>query len=504
MKEGLDRSFAYLVGAGPGDVGLLTLRGKEVLSQADVIIYDSLVNEQIIDFAPEQAERIHVGKRAGQHSYTQEEINHLLIEKLSENKRVVRLKGGDPFTFARGGEEIEVIDEAGFFYEVVPGVTSGIAVPAYAGVPLTHRECSSNVTFVTGHSQGDDWSRVNWKALAEAGGTLVIFMGVRKLDTIVNELVSAGVARDEPAILIQWGTTNEQRSVHGALAQLPDLVEKQGLGAPAIVVIGPTVNLREKLHWFEQRPLFGKRIALTRTRNQSRELRALFRSQGATVLEIPSIQIENIKVEEWELPDLKDIDWLVYTSSNGVSAFFEAFLSRHDLRDLKGIQIACVGPSTLAALEKYHLPCDFMPTSYRAKSLAEQWPHSQQKQKVLFVCGNHASRSVEEGLSQQGISVQRLEVYRTIEEIDFNDKDCQRLTEEGADWVVFCSPSAVRSFMEHRDQWPWTGMRVASIGPATSESLAAAGVKVDAEPQQSRLTDLVQEVVHQTKNKRRE
>jgi uroporphyrinogen III methyltransferase/synthase len=492
------KGFCYLVGAGPGDTGLLTLRGLEVLQTADVVVYDSLVNIELLRFTPEKCEHIDVGKRAGRHTMSQEEINQTLVEQVREGKQVVRLKGGDPFVFARGGEEVEAVDQAGFAFEVIPGISSGMAVPAYAGVPLTHRDCASNVTFVTGHEQESELGRVNWGALAEAGGTLVIFMGSRMLARIVTRLTDGGMSPETPAIFIQWGTTSQQRSVHGSVAELPALVEKAGLGSPAIIVIGSTVELREKLAWYEARPLFGKQVAITRARGQSGKLNRLFRQAGAAVLEIPAIRIE-FPDASWEgLSRVGEADWILFTSPNGVEGFFQAYLRDHDIRDLAGVKFACVGPSTAEALEAYHLPVDFMPTSYRVASLLKQWPEPAEGRTLLYACGNLAATELEEGFRHRGAQVHRTEVYRTIEAIDWDDPACRQFRESGADWVVFCSPSAVRSFSEHRERWPRDGVRYASIGPATSEALQASGYPVDAEPEVSTLETLVARVVELT------
>ncbi len=501
MKKETQRNkkgFCYLVGAGPGDPGLLTLRGLEVLQLAEVVVYDSLVNVEMLALTPEGCEHIYVGKRAGQHTMSQDAINQTLIDNVSQGKQVVRLKGGDPFVFARGGEEVEAVDRAGFPFEVIPGISSGMAVPAYAGVPLTHRDCASSVTFVTGHEQDSESERVDWKALGASGGTLVIFMGSRSLHRVVPLLLDGGMSADTPAIFIQWGTTSQQRSVHGTVRELPDRVEKAGLGAPAIVVIGSTVNLREKLSWYETRPLFGKRVAITRARGQSGRLNRLFRQAGAAVLDIPAIQIEFPPDCMTKLRAGMEIDWIIFTSANGVKGFFQAYLQERDIRDLAGVRFACVGPSTAEALKAYHLPVDFMPTSYRVFSLLKEWPTPVKGQHIVYACGNLAARDLEEGFAGQGAQVQRLEVYRTIEVIDWEDPACRQFREGGADWVVFCSPSAVRSYAEHRQHWPIEGLRYASIGPATSEALREHGFPVHAEPDLSTLETLVSRVVELT------
>lgn len=484
----------YLVGAGPGDPGLLTRRGEEALSIADVVVYDSLVNPELLELAPAEARRIYVGKRAGDHTLSQDEINALLVKEVGAGNQVVRLKGGDPLVFARGGEEIEAVDQAGFEFEVVPGVSSAMAVPAYAGVPLTHRSWASNVTFVTGHGQEGE-SRVNWEALARVGGTLVIFMGARNLRQNLGALMDHGMDPATPAIFIQWGTTQDQRSVAGTVADLADGVERAGLGSPAIVVIGETVRIREKLAWFEMRPLFGKRVVITRTQAQSGKISRLFRQAGAGVLEIPAIRIDFPEngLDRW--PGAEKTDWMVFTSSNGVNGFFRRFLEKYDIRELRGIRFACVGPSTAEALEAYHLPVGFMPSSYRVAGLVEEWPDEVDGETVVYACGNLAASTLEEGLGRRGAEVVRMEVYRTEEVIDLEAESSRRLCEEGADWIVFCSPSAVHSYAEHQSAWPVEGLRYGSIGPATSEALKAAGFPVHAQPSVSTVENLVAEVV---------
>ncbi|NJK91497.1 MAG: uroporphyrinogen-III C-methyltransferase [Blastochloris sp.] len=322
----IQKGSCYLIGGGPGDPGLLTLRARDILQQADVLVYDSLVNDQILQWAPDSAERIHAGKRANKHVMKQADINAVLIEKCQQNLVVVRLKGGDPFIFGRGGEEAEALTQAGLRFEVVPGITSGIAAPTYAGIPLTHREHSTSVTFVTGHECPKESGDTDWPRLAALGGTLVIYMGVKNLPNIAANLIRHGMDRDTPAAFVQWGCDPRQQSLRATLSTLSSKVQEAGLAAPAIIVIGQVAALHDQLSWFSHKALLGQKILITRTRAQNSQLKNLLEEQGARVLEMPLIQISNLpfsipEIQESTINHPPSFDWIVFTSPNAVNFF---------------------------------------------------------------------------------------------------------------------------------------------------------------------------------------
>lgn len=481
----------YLLGAGPGDPGLITVRAREILAQVDVVVYDSLVNEALLDFCRPQCERIFAGKRAGKHHLSQGQIHEVIIEHLRSGKSVARLKGGDPFVFARGGEEMEAVDQAGFGFEVVPGVSSGTAVPAYAGIPLTHRECAAHVTFLTAHESDEAKTKVEWEQLAHLGGTLVVFMGARSLPLWSERLRENGMSGSTPVAFIQWGTWTSQRSVCGFLDDISAKVESAGLGSPAIVVVGEVVRLRERLQWFEKLPLFGKRVIVTRSLEQNQSLRQQFCALGAEVLEIPTISIVPIE-QTIDLAALRMATWLAFSSGNGVAYFLESLLRDHDIRDLAGLKIAAVGEATADVLRSHHLKVDFVPTEHRSAVMADQWP-SGEKGEVAYICGQLAGTDFEEGLQKKGIPVRRLEVYRTLSGVDRERSASRLYRDQGADWITFCSGSAVRAFADSFPP-PVPTTRIAALGPVTAKELEQVGWPCHVVPESSRLPALVEAV----------
>src|SRR6266566_9738874 len=346
-----ERGKVYLVGAGPGDLGLVTLRAKQRIEQADVIVHDHLANPEMLGWARDDAEIIYAGKRAGEHSLSQQEINTLLVEKTCGGKQVVRLKGGDPFVFGRGAEEAKAIVDAGIEFEIVPGITSAIAGPAYAGIPVTHRAENSHVTFFTGHEDpGKTESAIDYAALAKLGGTQVMLMGVERLEQITREMLKQGVREDLPVALVRWGTTGRQETLTGTLQNIAQRAAARGFQAPAVAVFGEVVALRESLNWYEKRPLSGKRIVVTRSRKQASALSGKLRALGAHVFELPTIRIEPpTDLHEFAelVQDAHAYDWIIFTSANGVEAFFEIFFKLYDdAREIGGARIAAIGPAT--------------------------------------------------------------------------------------------------------------------------------------------------------------
>ena len=483
------------MGAGPGDVGLLTLRGAELLGRAEVVVYDGLVNPEILRLAPKSAEVIYGGKHSDRERVSQEELNCLLIAKAKDGKTVVRLKGGDPYIFGRGGEEAEALADAGIPFEVAPGISSMSAAPSYAGIPLTHREHSSSFTVLTGHedpAKGE--STIDWKQVAAAPGTKVILMGLKRIRHIADTLIGHGVAPETRVAMVRWGTTGRQQSIKATLGNIADLAEKTQFGVPTVTVIGGVVSLSEKLNWFEKRPLFGRRIVVTRARTQARELSRPLAELGADVLEIPVIKIappENKENLKDAILALHEYDWVVFTSPNGVTTFFDYFFKAFDdLRDVGGVRIAAVGPGTAARLRELHLKVDLMPEEALASKIAAAFAKFQsiENLRILLMRAKVANPELPEVLEKLGAIVDDVASYQTVADTDDPAGVGSSLIETGADWVTFTSASTVEHFharfnlpellKKHSD------MKVASIGPETSKALASLGLKraIEASP----------------------
>jgi uroporphyrinogen III methyltransferase/synthase len=478
----MKRGVVYLVGAGPGDAGLLTLRAAELLKRADVVVYDALVNADILRFAPKNAEIIYGGKRAKDHAIPQEELNALLVAKANEGKTVVRLKGGDPYIFGRGGEEAEELAAAGVSFEVVPGVSSITAAANYAGIPLTHRDHCSSFLVVTGHedpAKGE--SAIDWQHIAREPGTKVIMMGVNRIAEIAAELIKHGMSPETPVGMVRWGTTGQQASLAATLATVAAEVERQNFGAPAITVIGDVVKLRLKLNWFESRPFFGKRIVVTRTRDQASELVAQLQERGADVLEVPTIKIEpplNRSDLLEAMLGLGAYDWVVFTSPNGVNAFFKYFFEAfEDVRALGNLRIAAVGPATAARLKELHLRVDAMPEEYLTVKVAEAISafESIDNIRILLMRAEVANPELPAELERLGAIVDDVACYRTVPETEDLTGSAARLLESGADWITFTSSSTVENFHARFDlpallkKFPAT--KLVSIGPETSKAI---------------------------------
>src|SRR5436309_6051491 len=368
----------FLVGGGPGDLGLVTLRAKELLERADVIVYDALANPEMLGWARVDAEIIFAGKRAGEQTLSQDEINALLIEKSRIGKNVVRLKGGNPFVVGRGGEEAEALAAAGIDFKIVPRITSAIAVPAYAGIPVTHRAQNSHVTILTGHEDpAKSESAIDFDALAKLGGTQVMLMGMDKLAAITSEMLAHGTRRNLPVALIRLGTSGQQRTIVGTLENIAERATATGLKAPAVAIFGDVVELRKNLNWFETRPLFGKRIVVTRARKQAGKLSSQLRELGADVIELPTIRIEppsDLREFAELVQDAHSYDWIVFTSVNGVEAFFEIFFKLYDdTREIGGTKIAAIGPATAQRVRDFHLHVDLQPEEFVAESIVHEF-----------------------------------------------------------------------------------------------------------------------------------
>jgi len=476
----------HLVGAGPGDAGLLTLRGAELLARADVVVYDALINGDILALAPPSAQIIYAGKRSGEHAIPQDELNRLLADKARAGLRVVRLKGGDPYIFGRGGEEAQALAEAKIPFEVVPGVSSISAAPNYAGIPITHRDHCSSFTVFTGHEDPEKGqSGADWAQAARTPGTKIILMGVTRIRQISQALTAHGMDENTPVAMIRWGTTGRQQTIVGSLKTIADVVERAQFKPPALTIIGDVVKLRSKLNWFEKRPLFGRRIVVTRTRAQAGQLSKQLLQRGADVLEIPVIRIEPPS-EHLALADallaLNSYDWLIFTSPNGVTTFFEHFFKAFDdMRDIGGVRIAAVGPATAAQLQALHLKVDLTPPEYIASAIAAALARYQsiENLKILLLRAEVAGKELPQQLEERGAIVDDIACYKTAPETEDRNGAAARLLKGGADWITFASGSAVENFHARFNlntlltQYP--RIRFASIGPETSKALAALG-----------------------------
>jgi uroporphyrinogen III methyltransferase / synthase len=493
--------IAYLVGAGPGDPDLLTVRGRALLDECDAVVHDALANPALLTRTdPERPapDLYDVGKRGGdERSASQESINELLVKLVREGKRVVRLKGGDPLVFGRGGEEAQALTEAALAFEIVPGVTSGIAAPAYAGIPVTHRGLSTSVTFVTGHEDpGKLATTTDWSALARTGGTLVVYMGVKTLPRIAAALVAGGMPGEIPAAAIEWGTLPRQRTVVATLDTLADTMKAEEIVPPVIVVIGWTVVLRDEIAWFDQRPLSGKRIIVTRAEEglAGRGLGARLRELGADVIDAPTTRLERLDTAPMEdaLERLEDFQWLCFTSANGVRFFWDILRKTgRDARALSVVKLCAVGPMTAEALLQRGLAVDVIAERFVAEGLLEVLSTRDDVYgaSVLYAAAEGARETLPAGLEALGAVVERVALYRAVSEPAAVERLRDALAERPVDLVAFTSASAVRSFVDaigdRANETP-----AASIGPATSEAVREAGMTVAIEAGQSTLAGL--------------
>jgi uroporphyrinogen III methyltransferase / synthase len=497
----------WLVGAGPGDPGLLTLRGREVLSQAEVVVYDALISTRLLDYAPASAERIYVGKQSSRHTLPQADINRLLVEKGLAGKRVVRLKGGDPMVFGRGGEEALALAEAGVPFEVVPGVTAAIAGAAYAGIPVTHRGLSTGVAFVTGHEAEDKpESDLDWDSLARWKGTLVFYMGVANLATIAQNLIAHGTDAATPAAVIQWGSTPRQRVVTGTLSTLPSLAADAGLAPPALILIGQVVQLREQLSWFEQRPLFGRRVIVTRSRAQASDLVTRLEELGAETIEAPTIRIEPPQDPEplrAAVRSLEDFDWIILTSTNGVDALFATMAAEGlDARALAGLRLAAIGPATAARLADFGIRADLVPEKFTGAAVAEALAQTGKLNgaRVLLPRADIAPQELTESLGEHGAVITEVTAYRTVADFANRDAVAERLDRHEVDWITFTSSSTVRNFLAAMEpnRVRASGAALASIGPTTSATLREAGLAPTVEAAEYTIPGLVEAIIKRT------
>jgi uroporphyrinogen III methyltransferase/synthase len=492
----------YIIGAGPGDPELITVKGLRCIREADVLIYDHLVSEQILSHAKESTHLIYVGKEGGDHTLSQDEINRRLVEEAGQGKIVARVKGGDPFIFGRGGEEAQVLTKAGIPFEIVSGVTSAIAVPSYAGIPLTHRGYTSTVAFVTGHEDPTkEKSDIDWGALAGIG-TLVFLMGVKNLSKIVTSLIAHGKDPETPAALIRWGTTADQKTLTGTLANIAQRAEEKKVLPPAIFVVGRVVGLRDPLDWFEKKPLFGKGVVITRPEAQAAEMRELLWQQGARTIAFPTIRIvppESRQALDQALDRLESYDWIIFTSANGVRFFFRRLQEiGRDLRDLKGIRICTIGPATASTLEAMGIRVDLIPDSYISEGVVRAFEkHDLNGRKILLPRAEMARDVIPEGLAGLGAAVDVVTVYRTITS-DRKKDELEPLIAAGkVDVITFTSPSTVTNFMTimGKDFSLPPQIRIACIGPVTAAAVKKSGLPVDIMREEFTIPGLVEAMI---------
>ena len=505
MHNNSKTGTVFLVGAGPGDPDLITVKGVDCIKKADVVVYDYLASPELLSHAAADAELIYVGKKGGDHTLPQEGINVLIVEKAKAGMNVARLKGGDPFIFGRGGEEAEVLAAAGVPFEIVPGVTAAIGASAYAGIPLTHRDYTSNVAFITGHEDPTKpTSSIDWQALATGIGTLVFFMGVKNLPSIADNLMTHGRPAETPVAVIRWGTTPRQRTVTATLATVVDSVRQAGIKAPAIIIVGNVVNLRDTMQWFERRPLLGRRIVVTRAREQASDLVRQLTEAGAECIQCPTIKVA--PPSDWTPLDqaigsLDQYGWIVFTSVNGVDYFFRRlFFKGLDGRALGHLKTASIGPATADRLKSWGFCSDIIPKSYRAESVVEAFTETPiQGVKVLLPRAMEARSVLPQELNRMGAMVNEVTAYETLQVDDAGHSLVERLEAGTIDMVTFTSSSTVKNFHRllpaNRIDQLFETVTVASIGPITSQTARDLGFNVAIEAQSYTIPGLVQAIL---------
>lgn len=500
--------FVALVGAGPGDPGLLTLRAKEVLEACDVVVYDHLVHPKILEYVSPKAERIYAGKKGGDPDSTpQGSIEHLLVRLAHKGKKIVRLKGGDPFVFGRGGEEALFLAKHRIPFEIVPGVTAGVGASAYAGIPVTHRGLASEVTFLTAHEDpAKTGSDLNWKALAALKGTLVFYMGVRTLPDAIQALIRHGKNPDTPVSVIEWGSTAQQRVVSGTLRTIAQKVKNQKISAPALTVIGEVNRLRQRLNWFERKPLFGKTILVTRSRSQASGLSKLLAQEGARVIELPTIHItpiQNFRLLDEAISRIERFDWLVFTSENGVEAFFKRLRQlKKDARCLSASQIAAIGPGTRFGLSHYSIEPDLVPEIFSSEGLLHAFKReSIASKRFLLLRTNIAPDFLRQELTKLGAEVTEIPVYQTEKPEGIERKIKELMKKETIDYITFTSASTAEHFFKSLSNGTCPRAKLISIGPVTSAAIRKAKIQVNREARVHTIPGLVEAVLEEATRK---
>ena len=495
----------FLVGSGPGDPGLITVRGSQLIESADAVVYDALANATLLPPGARETGRpelYYVGKRGGEKApVSQEEINQLLVRLAREGKRVVRLKGGDPFVFGRGSEEAQAMNDASVPFEIVPGVTAGIAAAAYAGIPVTHRGLSTSVTFVTGHEDpAKPHTQTNWSALAKVGGTIVLYMGVKTLASITDALLKGGMPPEIPAAAIQWGTQPRQRTVVATLETIAAKALEENISSPAITVIGWSVVLRDELSWFEKRPLYGRRIVVTRATQQAQALTQKLRELGADVIEMPATQVARLDLAPLReaIGELSRYQWLILTSQNAVAILWEQLLGEgRDVRALAALKIAAVGPATAAALLEHGIAVDVIPQRFVAEGLLEMMRERNDvaSKRILYVTAEGSRDVLPQGLREIGAEIDVIEAYRSVLDGQGAERLARAIEAGKLDLATFTSGSAVRGYVDAIGEDLAVQIPAASIGPQTSDALREAGIEVKAEAKESTVDGLVSAVL---------
>ncbi|HWJ02244.1 MAG TPA: uroporphyrinogen-III C-methyltransferase [Verrucomicrobiae bacterium] len=501
MKQGK----VYLVGAGPGDPKLITLKGLECIKQADVLVYDRLVAKRLLAHAKEGCELIFGGKYPDNHILRQNEINDVLVEKALEGKVVTRLKGGDPFVFGRGGEEAESLAEAGIPFEVVPGITSAVSVPAYAGIPVTHRDFTTSFAVITGHLDFNKAeSSIRWDKISEAHGTLIFLMGMEKLAMIMAKLQEHGRSSTTPVALVRWGTTADQKTITGTLENIVERAKANNFGSPAVVVVGEVVNLREKLKWFENKPLFGKRIVVTRASTQAGSLADKIEALGGEAWECPVIKIvppADYSPVDDAIARLKEFSWLVFTSVNGVEFFFKRLRDLgKDIRELAGIKLCAIGPATKQAVENYQLLVDLVPDEFVAEGVLDKLRERLgQSDRILLPRAEVAREVLPETIAGWGIPIEVVPVYRTIQGDAQSGQLLEMLKQNSIDVVTFTSSSTVKNFVKligkDKLEEALKNVTIASIGPITSQTARDLGLPVHVEAEKYTIDGLLEAIL---------
>ena len=489
----------YLIGAGPGDPGLITVKGLRCLQEADIVVYDRLVDSRILDKADKKAELIFVGKGPGEAAMEQEEINQYLVARGQEGKVVARLKGGDPFVFGRGGEEAQALALAGVPYEVVPGVTSAIAAPAYAGIPLTHRDLASSLTVVTGSEDPTkEDSTVRWDAVARAGGTVVALMAWAALDKIVETLIKEGMEPSTPVALVRWGTEPYQQTVTGTLETIVGVGNEAGMSPPVVAVIGHVVDLRQRLRWFDNKPLFGKRVLVTRSRAQASVLSEMLQQEGAEPVELPTIQfspVDDYTAVDRAIDSLHSYTWVIFTSANGVESFFDRMRALNlDSRAFGGVKVGAIGPATAAALTQRGIVADMVPPEYVSEAIVQVMQGNNLKgSRVLLPRADIGRAELADGLASLGALVEQLPIYRTTVPEGSGDKAREHLGNGNIDLVTFTSSSTVVNLLSllDGDTTLFRKVLVACIGPITASTAREKGLKVDIVAQEHTIAGLL-------------
>ncbi|GJM15896.1 MAG: uroporphyrinogen III methyltransferase [Thermodesulfobacteriota bacterium] len=505
------KGVVYLIGAGPGDRGLITIKGKELLQKANVIVFDYLVNTEILEYAQDNAEILYVGKKAGQKGMTQRGINALLIRKAKKENIVARLKGGDPFTFGRGGEEAEALKEKKIPFEIVPGVSSVSAVPAYGGISLTHRDFTSSFAVVTGHEHPSKAeSTIPWEALSQIG-TVVFLMGVKKLKQNMRELIKAGKNPETPVAVITWGTYPKQRTLTGTIEDISELVSKdKEITSPGIVVVGEVVRLRKIINWYESKPLFGKTIIVTRPKSQATEFIKLLEEQGAQVISFPTIEIrtpDSYKALDKAINNIEKYDWIIFTSVNGVTSFFNRLRDiGKDIRELHSAKIAAIGEVTAQEIENLGMKVDIVPDNYKAEGLIKLFKNKDiEESKILIPRAKVARDILPDSLAKMGASVDVVAAYITKHPGKAMTKEIGKLlSEDKIDMITFTSSSTARNFFELVPGFKQSKGRpvIASIGPITAKTVRDAAYKSSIIPKQYTVEYLAKEIVDYFKKRK--